>query len=241
MRLVIVLIKHIISILLLFVSLSSNAKHTLYLFPGQGSDSMMFSRMRFPDTFNLKYMTLPTPEEGETLSEYAQRFVSQIDTSENFSLIGVSLGGMVCSELADMLKPEKVILISSAKCANELPNRYRYQQKMRLNRAIPASWYRAGARFLQPIVEPDRNNEKEVFKQMLGSKNSLYLKRTADMIINWKKESYDSAIIHIHGNNDHTIPFKNVKATITIENGSHMMALTRGEEIGELILEELTI
>jgi surfactin synthase thioesterase subunit len=110
----------------------SQAQHTLYLFPGQGSDSAIFSKMNFPVSFDLKYMELPTPHKGEMLPEYAKRFVSQIDTTEKYSLIGVSLGGMICTELADLLKPEKVILISSAKCAAELPGRYRFQQKVRL-------------------------------------------------------------------------------------------------------------
>lgn len=218
----------------------AKAQHTLYLFPGQGSDSAIFSKMNFPDSFTLKYMELMTPSKGEMLPEYAQRFISQIDTAEKYSLIGVSLGGMICSELADVLEPEKVILISSAKCASELPSRYRFQQKVRLNRAIPASWYRGGALLLQPLVEPDRNKEKDTFKRMLKSKDKVYMKRAVDMIINWQKETYNTDIIHLHGDNDNTIPIKNVKPTVIIEGGSHMMALTRGEEIGKLIDEQLS-
>ena len=88
---------------------------------------------------------------------------------------------------------------------------------------------------LQPIVEPDRNNEKATFKRMLKSKNKRYMKRAVDMIINWQKETYNENIIHIHGDKDNTIPIKNVRATTTIAGGSHMMALTRGEELGELV------
>lgn len=220
--------------------MSVRAQHTLYLFPGQGSDSAIYSKMSFPDHFVLKYMELPTPNKGEMLPEYALRFLSQIDTTDKFSLIGVSLGGMMCTELADILKPEKVILISSAKCASELPAKYRFQQKVRLNRAIPASWYRGGALLLQPIVEPDRNKEKETFKRMLKSKDKDYMKRAIDMIINWQRETYNPNIIHIHGDKDNTIPIKNVKPSLIVEGGSHMMALTKGRKIGKLILKELS-
>jgi pimeloyl-ACP methyl ester carboxylesterase len=223
----------------LFVLLATQAQHTLYLFPGQGSDSAIFSKMNFPDSFELKYMELMTPNNGEMMPEYAQRFVSQIDTSKSYSLIGVSYGGMVCSELADVLEPEKVILISSAKCASELPSRYRFQQNVPLNKIIPGSWYKGGALFLQPLVEPDRNIEKHTFIRMLNSKDKLYMKRAVDMIINWEKESYNENIIHIHGENDNTIPIRGVKPTIIVEGGSHMMALTRGEELGKLIVEQL--
>ena len=214
--------------------------HFVALFPGQGSDSAIYSKMSFPDHFVLKYMELPTPNKGEMLPEYALRFLSQIDTTDKFSLIGVSLGGMMCTELADILKPEKVILISSAKCASELPAKYRFQQKVRLNRAIPASWYRGGALLLQPIVEPDRNKEKETFKRMLKSKDKDYMKRAIDMIINWQRETYNPNIIHIQGDKDNTIPIKNVKPSLIVEDGSHMMALTKGRKIGKLILKELS-
>lgn len=227
-------------VILFFWVFKMYAQHTLYLFPGQGSDSLIFSKMEFPDSFKLVHITLPTPDKGEMLPEYARRFISQIDTSETYSLVGVSLGGMVCTELADILNPERVIIISSAKSGLELPGRYRFQQKVRLNRAIPASWYKGGALFLQPLVEPDRNKEKETFKRMLESKNNVYMKRAVDMIINWKRTEYSPKIIHIHGDNDHTIPIRRVQASVTVIDGSHMMALTRGAEIGQFIKDCLS-
>lgn len=213
----------------------SEGKHRLYLFPGQGSDSALFSEMQLPDSFDIQYMELPTPERGEVMFDYASRFISQIDTSSPFSLIGVSLGGMICSELADLLNPEYVILISSAKSSLELPARYRFQRKFPIHKIIPKEWYKSGALFLQPIVEPDRKLHKSTFVRMLSSKDETYMKRTVHLIVNWDKTDYNHNIIHIHGNNDHTIPIKNVNATIEVEGGSHMMALTRGKEMGSII------
>ena len=48
-----------------------------------------------------------------------------------------------------------------------------------------------------------------------------------------------SKIIHIHGNNDRTIPLKNVKCDHVIDRGSHMMTLTKGNEISRLLNEIL--
>ncbi len=183
-------------------------------------------------------MSLPTPNEGEMLPEYALRFIPSIDTTQPYTLVGVSLGGMICSELADVLKPKTVIILSSAKCAAELPRRYRFQQHVRFNRVIPVCWYRGGALLLQPLVEPDRNKGKETFKRMLKSKDKVYMKRAVDMIINWQKTTYNPQIIHIHGDNDHTIPLRNVKANYVIAGGSHMMTLTRAKDI-EAILYNL--
>ncbi len=88
---------------------------------------------------------------------------------------------------------------------------------------------------MQPIVEPVQKQYKEIFKSMLNDKDPEFLKRTIGMIINWERVCYSNEIIHIHGDKDNTIPIRNVKYDYLIENGSHMMVLTKGEEISKLI------
>ncbi len=231
--------KLFISVLLLSLANMTQAMHRVYMFPGQGADSTLFQNIRLPEGFTPVYMELPTPDKGENLKDFATRFVADIDTSSMYSFIGVSLGGMVCSELAEILSPEHVILISSAKHSKELPKRYRFQQSVPLNQWIPSSFYQSGALFLQPIVEPDRNKYKAEFKAMLKSKDGVYLKRTVNLIINWDKQFSKANIVHIHGDNDHTIPIRNVSPDVIIPNGSHMMVLTRASEVNEKINEVL--
>ncbi|MBL7919003.1 MAG: alpha/beta hydrolase [Bacteroidia bacterium] len=183
-------------------------------------------------------MLYPIPEKGATMKEYASLLRKQIDTTGAYSFIGVSLGGMLCSELTDILHPQKVIIISSAKCRKELPFRYRFQKSIPIYKLFPKGAIKFGARMLQPIVEPDRNKNKAIFKSMLKNKNAKFLKRSVNMIIRWDKRNYDSTIIHIHGTKDHTLPIRKTKPTIVIEKGSHMMTLTRGKEI-EVLLNEI--
>jgi pimeloyl-ACP methyl ester carboxylesterase len=209
----------------------------VYLFPGQGSDERIFSKIDLDNNFNIIYINYPLPDKNSSLKEYARIISSQIDTSKKYNFIGVSFGGMICTELADFMSPEKIIIISSAKCRAELPFLYRFQKIFPLNKIIPKELIKLGARILQPIVEPDRNRNKSVFKAMLKSKSPDFYKRTVDMIINWDREKYCNDIIHIHGTNDNTIPIRNVKVDHKIINGSHMMVLTRGAEINKLILQ----
>ena len=70
---------------------------------------------------------------------------------------------------------------------------------------------------------------------MLKAKDPLYLKRTVDMIINWDRTSFPDNIVHIHGDEDQTIPLKNVRYDYLIKEGSHMMVLTRADEINLLL------
>lgn len=227
---------------IIFLSISSSLAQedlpTIYLLPGQGADHRLFSKFEFPDykVIDIKYHI---PKKGARMKGYAEQLSSQIDTTEKYILIGTSIGGMLSSEMSEFLNPEKIIIISSAKNKNELPGRYNFQKKIPIYKLVSPSVSRWGAMIMQPIVEPDRNKEKEIFKSMLRDKNKYYMRRSIEMIIEWEKESNNENIIHIHGDDDSTIPVKNVNYDYLIEDGSHMMTLTRGKELNTVILKIL--
>lgn len=222
---------------------NKSTKHIVYLLPGQGADHRLFNNLVLDNKFEIKHIRMHRPERKISMEEYAHKLSEQIDTSMTFSIVGVSLGGMLSVELNEIVKPKNVIIISSAKHRKELPLRYRFMRQFPINKIIPAGLYKAGARVAQPIVEPDRKHGKEIFVQMLKDKDAKFLKRTTNMIIHWEREASSQNIVHIHGTNDHTIPSRNVKSDFIVQKGSHMMVLTRGEEvstlINEILLEEI--
>ncbi|HYQ56002.1 MAG TPA: alpha/beta hydrolase [Draconibacterium sp.] len=219
----------------IFASFASENKQTVYLIPGQGADARLYKNLELDTAFQEKHIDYYTPQKGWDMETFARELAKQIDTTEPFSIIGVSLGGMLATEMADFLRPEKVIVISSAKCRKEFPGRYRLQKVVPVYWMVPGFAIKAGARILQPIVEPDRNKDKSTFKSMLRNKDPKFLKRTTTMILTWKREDYRENIIHIHGDLDKTLPPRFVNFDYLVEDGSHMMVLTRGDLISELV------
>lgn len=210
-------------------------KHRVYLLPGQGADYRLFSNLTLDEKFETRDVLLIRPEKNMSMKDYAYNLAKQIDTTESFSIVGVSLGGMLSVELSEKLNPHKIIIISSAKNRSELPGRYRFMKSFPINRIIPPFLYKAGSKIAQPLVEPDRKNGKDIFVRMLNDKDPKFLKRTVNMIIRWQRKDTPKGIIHIHGTNDHTLPHRNVNADYLIKDGSHMMVLTKGEEISKLV------
>lgn len=219
----------------LFLQADTLKQPTIYLIPGQGADDRLFEKLTLEEGYEVRHIKYELPGADMTLAEYAQQLAQQIDTCSPFILIGASLGGMLATEMREFLQAEKVIIIASAKSNQELPGRYRFQKKLPLYRLFPAKISKWGALILQPIFEPDRNKEKDTFVQMLKDKDPRFLQRTIRMIIQWERTTYDQGIIHIHGEKDHTIPIKNVDYDYLIENGSHVMTLTRAAELSDLI------
>ncbi|WP_297093665.1 alpha/beta hydrolase [uncultured Draconibacterium sp.] len=225
----------VVCFLLLAFSVVSAQKHTVYLIPGQGADARLYKNLKLDTAFQVKNIDYFTPDKEWDMQTFARELAKQIDTTETFSIIGVSLGGMLATEMADCLHPEKVIVISSAKSRKEFPGRYRFQKVVPVYWVVPGFAIKAGARILQPIVEPDRNKDKATFKSMLRNKDPKFLKRTTTMILTWKRESYNNKIVHIHGDLDKTLPPRFVQYDYLVEDGSHMMVLTRGELISEIV------
>lgn len=212
----------------------------IYCFPGQGSDHRIFDSLEVDKKYKLQVIEYCTPGKGENMASFAKKLSAEIDTTKPFVLMGVSLGGMICTEIAEILDPQKTIIISSAKSRNELPFRYKFQKAVPLYKLLPGKIILAGAKMLQPVVEPDRKKNKETFKSMLGKKDATYMKRTVELIVNWDKRTGSRNIFHIHGTNDHTLPLKKIRnVNSVIKKGSHMMTLTNAKKVSEAVNEIL--
>ena len=226
--------KTVVFIFFLFFinSFIGQEKTTIYCFPGQGSDERIFDSLVKDSNYVLKIITYSAPDENMDMKEFAKELSKQIDTTKEFVLFGVSLGGMICVELSEFLKPQKTIIIASVKNRKEFPKRYSFQKYLPIYKLVPGSLLLLGAKICQPIVEPDRNKSKAVFKSMLSRKDANYMKRTVSLVMNWERTSNTKSIYQIHGDNDHTLPLKNIKNPMFIvENGSHMMTLTNAKSV----------
>jgi pimeloyl-ACP methyl ester carboxylesterase len=212
---------------------------TIYLFPGQGADHRLFSKFCFDPDYRVVHIKYPEPRQNETVRSYAEAVADQIDPKGRYVFVGVSLGGMICADVATMMNPEKVILISSARCRKELPLLYRFQSKIPINRMLPGKWLQWGAQFIQPLWEPDCENARDTFLSMQKAKTPEYYKRTIDMIINWDREKPLDSAIHIHGTDDRTLPIRLLSPDYVVDGGSHLMTLTRGEDVCKLVSEAM--
>jgi pimeloyl-ACP methyl ester carboxylesterase len=215
---------------------AQNTKTNVYCLHGQGSDTRLFTHFRLDTTiFKVHLIALPMPDYADNMAQFATKILPQIDTTQAFILVGVSLGGMVAVEVNEQIRAQKVVLISSAKSSKEIPFRYRFMHFLPIYALIPPVFYKIGAKIMQPIIEPDRRRQAAIFKSMLSDKNALFLKRSTRLIVNWRRTKSAENITQIHGTKDHTLPFKNRHPNYTVKNGSHMMMLTEGEKLSALI------
>jgi len=216
------------------LSLSAQTKK-LYMIPGQGSDTRLFKHLQIEgyDTVGINYLI---PEKNEDMNSFARRMAAQIDTTESFVLLGVSLGGMLAMEMTSFLNPEKIILISSAKNENEIPSMYKVFRKVPANKIIGGRFLKFFTVLFQPVYEPLGKEDQILWRSMIKEKDPKFMRRATDCIVNWKGYSYEGLeILHIHGSKDRTLPIKHVGEHHCIEEGTHIMTLTEAVKISEVV------
>lgn len=209
----------------------------IYCISGFGADRRVFSKLNFGER-KVQFLPWEIPAKGESLLEYTQRFITQIDQPDPI-LVGLSFGGMISIEIAKQIAIKKILLISSVKTAEEMPWYFRMAGKSRVNKIIPLKPHS----FLEPLENYNlgikTEEEKMLVREYRQKINPQYSKWAIDQILNWHNTSKPKNVIHIHGSNDHIFPIKNIQANYVIRGGGHLMLMNRAGEVNEIIKNEL--
>jgi hypothetical protein len=210
----------------------------IYLIPGLGVDQRLFMNLDLPG-HEVQYLHWIAPEKNESLQQYALRLAKQIDASQPFALGGVSYGGMCAVEIAKVLKPQKLILISSAKGYGELPWTIKLWRYFPLHRLFGDKFYITMGLFFHRLFGIKGREQKKLFGEMLRSMPRGYFMPACNNIINWRNRSCED-VLHVHGTGDLILPIWNVKNPVRIEGGSHVMVLNNAKEVSEAIMKYIS-
>ncbi len=202
-----------------------------------GGDERLFSEIEPIEGYEFVDLDWTSYPNIKTLREYAIEVSKKIDTSKPFSLLGVSMGGMVCSELADIINPEKIVIISSAKTSKELPSQLKRLKFIGITRLLNAERIRYLVGNSSKFFGAMNNNQRNVFYQMVENINLDFIVWSIKAILNWEKKESSPKIIHIHGTKDFVLPISNITPTITIEKGDHMMIWNKSILINQQLEE----
>jgi pimeloyl-ACP methyl ester carboxylesterase len=212
---------------------------TAYFISGQAADEKLFENLTLPSSIIIKHVRWIEPFKNEKLTHYVKRLLPQIDTTGDFVLIGVSLGGIVAVELTKLLRPRFTIIISSISTRKELPPHFRFFQKLRLHKIVPAGIYKWYNPFVNWYFGANNQREKELLKYYMKDATKNYMAWSVNEILNWKNEERPMNLLHIQGTADKIFLHQFTEADITIKGGAHIMVHNRADEISRILTEQL--
>ncbi|CAN5544569.1 hypothetical protein BH10BAC1_BH10BAC1_15430 [soil metagenome] len=211
----------------------------VYCIPGMGVNERLFRNLKLPNC-NILHIKWETPLKNESLPDYALRLAKQIDTSKPYSLVGISFGGMCCVEISKQLNPVKTFIVSSSKLNEELPLKITLFNQFPLYKLFRDGFYKNAVMLAKKQFGVITAEQKINFRKMLDTAPPHYFNGAVNCIVKWRSSSFPKSVVHIHGTADKVLPYRKVVAcNYTIKGGTHFMIISRGEEISEIINEEL--
>jgi len=211
----------------------------LYFISGLGADERVFKKLTLPEQYKINHIKWPELSQNETLHSYCVKISALIDSSEPFSLIGLSFGGIVATEISKFLQPQATIIISSISTRNGLPLLYKICGWLRLNKLVPAFAMNKVYPFTYWYFGVTEPADKKLLKEVIHDTPTQFLKWAINEILHWKNEIRSDNLYHIHGTNDKLFPFSITKADKAVENGGHLMVYTNADSVSNLIRSHL--
>jgi pimeloyl-ACP methyl ester carboxylesterase len=206
----------------------------VYFISGLGADKRAFYKIKLPQGYQSVFLDWIVPFAGESFPEYAKRFSKSIKEDEEFVLIGLSFGGMLASEIAKIISPKKLIIISSLSSYKELPWYFRLAGKLGIHRIISPSLYKQ-ATMMNRFMGAGNKEMKSIVYNYVNNIDPAFIRWSLDIIVHWSHTERLSDLIHIHGSNDHLLPYKYVKADYIVKNGGHLMVMNKAEEVNSIL------
>ena len=216
-------------------------KIPIYFMPGLAAGPEIFKKLTLDkEKYTFHYLKWMKPIDiEEKIDNYALRLSAKI-TEENPVLVGVSFGGIMVQELAKFLNPRKVIIISSVKSPDELPQRFRFAKFTKIYKLFPIKVIENFEDYTKYFLGKTLKKKADLYKKYLYVRSKESLKWSIYNIIKWEQIKPIENIIHIHGSADTVFPIKNIKNAIEIKEGTHIMILTKAKKISKIIDKILT-
>jgi pimeloyl-ACP methyl ester carboxylesterase len=206
----------------------------VYFIGGLGADKRIFRHVVLPESFEAVYLDWLNPGKNESLENYAGRMAAQVRPGDPFYMVGLSLGGMIASEIIRIYPLGNLILVASIPHPGHLPTYFRWMQKAGLHKIIPVGAIKATV-YLKRFFSSEFTEDKQIVRSMIRDADPAFIRWAFRAVLNWKGNIHPKNTLHIHGTYDIVLPVRYTRPTHIIPKGGHLMILDRAEEINKIL------
>lgn len=213
----------------------------LYCIPGLGTDYRIYSELipLLQWQGEIQYLDfLPAISKDETVAEYALRLRQTLPSTweEAPIIIGMSLGGMIAQELAQLVPYNKLLLISTIKTDDEQPFKLKIWRKIPLHQLLPGNLTKKYGRFWADKLNIVEKKYLDLVFDMFNAHSNEHFIWGRNAALQWKGvASLLPKTGHLHGSKDHIFPAKNIKNAVFLEGGTHNLVLERAQEAAKWV------
>ncbi len=206
----------------------------IYALGGLGADKRTFNYIQL-NKHELVCLDWIDPKEDDTLETYAARLSEQIRTNEPFGVLGVSFGGMVMTEVAKILHPNELILVSSVATRKELPSLYKATARIQLDRILPYGTLVRSGRLIHYLFGVKMMRDKKLLGQIMEDMDPKFISWAIKVILRWQNDHVPQEPLRIHGLKDRVLPVKPEEVNYPVEGAGHFIIVNEAEYISSVL------
>lgn len=213
---------------------TSTSDSITYFIPGMGASEIMFYKYRdLP--IDSHFFNWIDPLKGESMKEYATRYVEMIDQSKKVNLVGVSFGGLLATEIAMQIKVNKLILISSMPSRSIQPFVMKLMRYVPIYKLIPPKKPPLNRKLLKYVFGIKKEADLDFFIQMISEFNFKYIKWAVSQLIEWEQDEPYPGAVHIVGDKDRLFRPGQYENEIVVSGGTHYMVVDMANKIKPIL------
>jgi pimeloyl-ACP methyl ester carboxylesterase len=211
----------------------------LYFISGLGADKRIFQNLVLPEVFKIYYIEWVAVSENESMESYCKRLSSQINQQEPFSLVGLSFGGVIATELSKFLSPVQTVLISSFCSKKEVPWFYILLGNSGIYKILPPRFLLKPNNIAFRLFGAYKPEIKNLLTNILEDTDPAFFEWAIRQLFSWDNHWKPANLLRIHGTADKILPYKKIMNAIPVKEGEHLMVYSKSAIVSQILAENL--
>ncbi|MEO1450188.1 MAG: alpha/beta hydrolase, partial [Bacteroidota bacterium] len=206
----------------------------IYVLPGLGTDVALFDKIDSKNDWGRLDWIMPASP-GESLSSYASRMASAIPATEEPVLLGVSFGGVIAQEIAQIRPVKGVILVSSLVSPAEKPWWLHLFRHVPLYRLGKGDWRIRTVPIWAPLWGITHPDEQQFLQEMFARADDRVRMWSVAQLANWGGCTSRVPVLRLHGDRDGLFTVAEPESCEMIAGGTHFMIWQQADYIRKRI------
>ena len=209
----------------------------LYIISGLGADRSVFEKIVFPAHLEVVFIDWLIPQPDEEFYHYVERMAENINTEEDFYLLGYSFGGIIVQEIHKKYPAKKVLIMASIKSSLGKSKLMMIGKKSKIYKYIPTSAFNEKSysfyAFMRHLFDPQNPKILKYFTV----RDPYYIKWSIEKVLDWEAEE-NPDIIQILADKDIVFPIENSTPNYVIRGATHLFPITKAKEVSRILEKE---
>lgn len=211
----------------------------IFFFSGLGANELAFSKIGDLDYPKIMVGWIKN-HKNESLNSYAKRLIEIYKIKSSDYLAGLSFGGLIAQEIANILGNSSVILISSFRDKSDLKFVFKFALNLRIHQIFPMIKIPIIEEIIANILNSGSADSKKVLKEMIKTTDYRLMNWSINKIAESKFDPNSNiTLFNILGNKDRILSRWSNPNSFIIDGGSHFMVYDKADELTEILAEIL--